>query len=138
MLTGARVGDASTAAFLGPVLTRKLKEKDYGAIAKQVCQVGFWITAAQAGVGLALGIPGEALMGLHRGRARDALNIAVHNDGAAVAPELAERLFEPFFTTRATGTGLGLAVVRRIAEDVGERLPPEPDCRVAHRRPPAG
>jgi len=50
--------------ILGPVLTRKLKEKDYAAIAKQVCQVGFWITAAQAGVGLALGIPGEAVMGL--------------------------------------------------------------------------
>jgi len=50
--------------ILGPVLTRKLKEKDYAAIARQVCQVGFWITAAQAGVGLALGIPGEAIMGL--------------------------------------------------------------------------
>ncbi len=50
--------------ILGPVLTRKLKERDYAAIAKQVCQVGFWITAAQAGVGLALGIPGEALMAL--------------------------------------------------------------------------
>ena len=50
--------------ILGPVLTRKLKEKDYAAIAKQVCQVGFWITAAQAGVALALGIPGEALMGV--------------------------------------------------------------------------
>jgi O-antigen/teichoic acid export membrane protein len=50
--------------ILGPVLTRKLKEKDYAAIAKQVCQVGFWITAAQAGVALALGIPGEAIMGL--------------------------------------------------------------------------
>jgi O-antigen/teichoic acid export membrane protein len=50
--------------ILGPVLTRKLREKDYAAIAKQVCQVGFWITAAQAGVALALGIPGEAIMGL--------------------------------------------------------------------------
>ena len=50
--------------ILGPVLTRKVKEHDYPAIAKQVCQVGFWITAAQAGVGLALGIPGEAIMGL--------------------------------------------------------------------------
>ncbi|MEO6041624.1 MAG: oligosaccharide flippase family protein [Croceibacterium sp.] len=50
--------------ILGPVLTRKLKERDYAAIARQVCQVGFWITAAQAGVGLALGIPGKAIMGL--------------------------------------------------------------------------
>lgn len=50
--------------ILAPVLTRKLKEQDYPAIAKQVCQVGFWILAAQAGVGLALGIPGEAIMGV--------------------------------------------------------------------------
>lgn len=50
--------------ILGPVITRKLKEKDYAAIARQVCQVGFWILAAQAGIALALGIPGEAIMGL--------------------------------------------------------------------------
>ncbi len=50
--------------ILGPVITRNLKEKNYAAIAKQVCQVGFWITAAQAGIALALGIPGEGVMGL--------------------------------------------------------------------------
>ncbi|MCJ2188983.1 lipopolysaccharide biosynthesis protein [Novosphingobium beihaiensis] len=49
---------------LGPVITRNLKKKDYGAIARQVCQVGFWITAAQAGIALALAIPGEGVMGL--------------------------------------------------------------------------
>lgn len=50
--------------ILGPVITRNLKEKNYAAIAKQVSQVGFWITAAQAGIALALGIPGEGVMGL--------------------------------------------------------------------------
>jgi O-antigen/teichoic acid export membrane protein len=49
---------------LGPVITARLKEKDYAAIARQVAQVGFWIVAAQAGIGLALGIPAEALLGL--------------------------------------------------------------------------
>ena len=49
---------------LGPVITRNLKAKDYAAIARQVCQVGFWITAAQAGIALALAIPGEGVMGL--------------------------------------------------------------------------
>jgi O-antigen/teichoic acid export membrane protein len=49
---------------LGPVITRKLKEGDRAAIAGQISQVGFWIIAAQTGVALALGIPGEALMGL--------------------------------------------------------------------------
>lgn len=50
--------------ILGPVITARLAEKDYAAIARQVCQVGFWIIAAQLGIALALGIPGEALMGL--------------------------------------------------------------------------
>lgn len=50
--------------ILGPVITRNLKEKNYAAIGRQICQVGFWITAAQAGIALALGIPGEAIMGL--------------------------------------------------------------------------
>jgi O-antigen/teichoic acid export membrane protein len=50
--------------ILGPVITRNLKTKQYGEIAKQVGQVGFWIIAAQAGIALALGIPGEGVMGL--------------------------------------------------------------------------
>nr|WP_247713587.1 oligosaccharide flippase family protein [Qipengyuania sphaerica] len=50
--------------ILGPVITKNLKTKNFGAIAKQVCQVGFWIIAAQAGIALALGVPGEAIMGL--------------------------------------------------------------------------
>lgn len=50
--------------ILGPVITSRLKERDYPAIARQVCQVGFWIIAAQAGIALALGIPGEGVMGL--------------------------------------------------------------------------
>lgn len=50
--------------ILGPVITRNLQTKNYAEIAKQVGQVGFWIIAAQAGIALALGIPGEAVMGL--------------------------------------------------------------------------
>ncbi len=50
--------------ILGPVITRNLQSKNYGEIARQVGQVGFWIIAAQAGIALALGIPGEAVMGL--------------------------------------------------------------------------
>jgi O-antigen/teichoic acid export membrane protein len=50
--------------ILAPVITQKLAEGDRKAVARQVRQVGFWIIAAQAGIGLALGIPGEAVMGL--------------------------------------------------------------------------
>jgi O-antigen/teichoic acid export membrane protein len=50
--------------ILAPVITQKLAEGDRAAVARQVRQVGFWIIAAQAGIALALGIPGEAIMGL--------------------------------------------------------------------------
>ncbi|MFN3450654.1 MAG: lipopolysaccharide biosynthesis protein [Sphingorhabdus sp.] len=50
--------------ILGPVITRNLQTRNYAEIASQVGQVGFWIIAAQAGIALALGIPGEAVMGL--------------------------------------------------------------------------
>ncbi len=50
--------------ILGPVITRNLREGNRSAIARQVCQVGFWITAAQAGIALALGLPGKGVMGL--------------------------------------------------------------------------
>lgn len=50
--------------ILGPVITRNLKAGDLAAIARHTSQVGFWIIAAQAGIALALGIPGEAVMGV--------------------------------------------------------------------------
>ncbi len=50
--------------ILGPVISRNLAIGDRKAVAQQVRQVGFWVIAAQGGVALALGIPGEAVMGL--------------------------------------------------------------------------
>ena len=50
--------------ILGPVVARNIAAGDKAAVAKQVRQVGFWVIAAQLGVALALGIPGEAVMGL--------------------------------------------------------------------------
>ncbi|WP_187107703.1 lipopolysaccharide biosynthesis protein [Sphingomonas xanthus] len=50
--------------ILGPVISRNLVEGNRAAVARQVRQVGFWVIGAQAAVALALGIPGEAVMGL--------------------------------------------------------------------------
>jgi PAS domain S-box-containing protein len=42
--------------------------------------------------------------------------IVVEDSGPGISPDVEKRLFEPFFTTRATGTGVGLAVVRRVID----------------------
>jgi O-antigen/teichoic acid export membrane protein len=50
--------------ILGPVIAQNLRADNKQAVARQVRQVGFWVIAAQTGVALALGIPGEGVMGL--------------------------------------------------------------------------
>ena len=44
------------------------------------------------------------------------LRCEVTDEGTGIEPADEMRIFQPFFTTKATGTGLGLAVVRRIAD----------------------
>lgn len=46
----------------------------------------------------------------------DYATLAVVDDGPGVPEEIRERLFEPFFSTKPQGTGLGLAMVRKIIE----------------------
>jgi signal transduction histidine kinase len=45
------------------------------------------------------------------------ISIRVSDTGAGIAAENLAQIFEPFFTTKPRGTGLGLAVARRIVEE---------------------
>ena len=52
----------------------------------------------------------------------DNLLLEIRDDGPGVPVEALAHLFEPFFTTDASGTGLGLYIARELAEVNGARL----------------
>jgi PAS domain S-box-containing protein len=52
----------------------------------------------------------------------DGLEVTVEDTGSGIAPDHVERIFEPLFTTKSKGIGLGLALAKRLAEANGGNI----------------
>jgi len=76
--------------------------------------------------------PGDREIDIRLDKGDGMVSITVADRGPPVPPETFTHLFEAFFTTKADGLGLGLAICKSIAEAHGGRL------EVAHRNPPPG
>lgn len=50
------------------------------------------------------------------------VEISVHDDGPGFSPAKADELFQPFFTTKAKGMGMGLSISRMIIDEHGGRI----------------
>jgi two-component system sensor histidine kinase PilS (NtrC family) len=66
--------------------------------------------------------PGSVRLLLAPATAPNYLVLDVHDDGPGVSSGAQAHLFEPFFTTEAQGTGLGLYIARELCEGNGARL----------------
>jgi signal transduction histidine kinase len=66
--------------------------------------------------------PGARQVTIRTQRAGASVELGVENSGSGIPPSVAERMFEPFFTTRADGLGMGLPICRTIVEAHGGRI----------------
>ncbi|GKS57107.1 hypothetical protein YTPLAS18_06340 [Nitrospira sp.] len=70
-------------------------------------------------------VPGGELhikLSQHRAGRGQEIQIAIRNDGSPIPPEHLSKVFEPFFSTKRSGTGLGLASVKKIIEEHGGHI----------------
>jgi len=70
------------------------------------------------------GRPGSVRLTLREPSAFAGSVLSIWNDGARLSPEVEARLFEPFFSTRSQGTGLGLFLSRELCHRNGATLHP--------------
>jgi two-component system sensor histidine kinase PilS (NtrC family) len=66
--------------------------------------------------------PSDRAVHVRATRADDGVEISIEDRGCGMEPETMDRLFEPFYTTKPKGTGLGLATVHRVVEAHGGHI----------------
>lgn len=65
---------------------------------------------------------GQRVLSVRSRNLQDGVRIAVEDRGSGIPPDIADRLFDSFFTTKPEGMGMGLKICRSIAEQHNGRL----------------
>lgn len=66
--------------------------------------------------------PADGVITVKTREAEDAIEVAVIDRGTGIDPKHKESIFNPFFTTKQEGVGLGLAIVSKIVDEHGGRI----------------
>ncbi len=91
-------------------LTRALENLIRNALEASPAGATVTVTVAMTGVE-------DGEVGVQRG-----VEVTVEDRGAGIDPDLGERVFEPFVTTKSEGVGLGLAIARKVVDAHHGRL----------------
>jgi len=93
---------------------------------------GLWINAEAEQVwSMVWNLAKNALEAFESGQGRveviarregDKVNLLVRDDGPGIPSDVQDKILHPYFTTKASGTGLGLPLVKRIAESLGGQI----------------
>ena len=78
--------------------------------------------------------PGAVQVRLSPGPQAGQVSFTVASDGEPIAPDVEHRLFEPFFSTRSRGSGLGLYICRELCERHGASIDFQPAPASARHR----
>lgn len=66
--------------------------------------------------------PERGLITIEAAEEQERIRISVRDQGSGIPEQVGERLFEPFYSTKHGGTGLGLCISKKIVEQHGGRL----------------
>ncbi|WP_147819968.1 two-component system sensor histidine kinase NtrB [Salidesulfovibrio onnuriiensis] len=64
-------------------------------------------------------MPEGGVLTIATGMNRDYATLTVEDTGVGIEPEVREKIFSPFFSTKGKGSGLGLAMTRKIMDEIG-------------------
>jgi signal transduction histidine kinase len=67
-------------------------------------------------------MPDGGMLTLHCVEKNDEVEISVADTGFGIPEQNLDKVFEPFFTSKASGLGFGLSIVKRIVQDHGGQI----------------
>jgi signal transduction histidine kinase len=86
------------------------------------CLINFLTNAAQA-----MPDGGAIMLGASFDREANMFSLTFADQGVGIPPEEMEKIFQPYFTTKEAGIGLGLAITERIIKEHGGTISVESD-----------